>query len=139
MLLLPRTLWALLLLVSLAHAQFQFFEQMFGGGSQQERGHPGSQNVPSDSSRYQQQWEAGGFSMPFWDSDVMPLEKRLLTANQQTAINIYVPALLPACIFHTIAPVHTQMWRRRLNWVRGVPSVYLGVAISKERQRGRLS
>lgn len=53
-----RALWALLLLASLAHAQFQFFEHMFGGGSQQERG-PDSQNMPSDSSRYQKHWEAG--------------------------------------------------------------------------------
>lgn len=54
-----KALWALLLLASVAQAQFQFFEHMFGGGSQQERAQPDSQNVPSDSSRYQRQWESG--------------------------------------------------------------------------------
>lgn len=56
-----RALWAFLLLASLAQAQFQFFEHMFGGGGpQQEHRHAGSQNTPSDSSRYQKQWETGG-------------------------------------------------------------------------------
>ncbi|KAL6232864.1 hypothetical protein BDW75DRAFT_10334 [Aspergillus navahoensis] len=50
-----RTLGALLLLISVAHAQFQFFEHMFGGG--QERQQASQQNVPSDSSRYQSMWE----------------------------------------------------------------------------------
>ncbi|KAL4801576.1 hypothetical protein BDV18DRAFT_74128 [Aspergillus unguis] len=50
-----RSLGALLLLVSVAHAQFQFFEHMFGGG--QERQQNTQQNVPSDSSRYQSMWE----------------------------------------------------------------------------------
>lgn len=52
-----RTLGALLLLISVARAQFQFFEHMFGGG--QERQQASQQNVPSDSSRYQGMWEAG--------------------------------------------------------------------------------
>lgn len=52
-----RSLGALLLLVSVAHAQFQFFEHMFGGG--QERQQHTQQNVPSDSSRYQSMWEGG--------------------------------------------------------------------------------
>ena len=54
-----KALWALLLLASVAQAQFQFFEHMFGGGSQREHANQDSQNVPSDSSRYQRQWEAG--------------------------------------------------------------------------------
>jgi hypothetical protein len=52
---------AFLLLFSLASAQFQFFEQMFQGGQQQQqRQEP--QNVPSDSSWYQQNYENGTFS-----------------------------------------------------------------------------
>ncbi|KGO65314.1 hypothetical protein PITC_015820 [Penicillium italicum] len=51
-----QALWALLLLVSVAQAQFNFFDQMFGGGEQQQRQQQRSQNVPSDSDRYQQMW-----------------------------------------------------------------------------------
>ncbi|KAG9235182.1 hypothetical protein BJ875DRAFT_374819 [Amylocarpus encephaloides] len=44
------------LLLTGANAQFQFFEQMFNGGQQQQqRQEP--QNVPSDSSWYQQNYE----------------------------------------------------------------------------------
>ncbi|KAI9839047.1 MAG: Long chronological lifespan protein 2 [Sclerophora amabilis] len=46
---------ALMLLVSSAHAQFQFFEQMFQGGGQAQEPEP--QNVPSDSQWYQQTFE----------------------------------------------------------------------------------
>jgi hypothetical protein len=50
----------LLLLILPINAQFQFFEQMFGGGG---GGHPGHQhqpqNMPSDSGWYQQQYENG--------------------------------------------------------------------------------
>ncbi|KAL2825902.1 hypothetical protein BDW59DRAFT_145582 [Aspergillus cavernicola] len=49
-----RSLAALLLLISVAHAQFQFFEQMFGGGQGQQAP---EKNVPSDSSRYQSMWK----------------------------------------------------------------------------------
>jgi len=48
----------LLLLASTVTAQFQFFEQMFGGqGGHHQQSQP--QNMPSDSSWYQQQYEAG--------------------------------------------------------------------------------
>ncbi|KAI9041686.1 protein lcl2 [Aspergillus affinis] len=58
-----KTLGALLLLATMAHAQFQFFEHMFGGGGGGggggRQGHQqASQNVPSDSSRYQNSWES---------------------------------------------------------------------------------
>lgn len=59
-----RTLGALLLLVSVAHAQFQFFEQMFGGGGGRQEQQRASQNVPSDSSRYQSMWEGCTYSKP---------------------------------------------------------------------------
>ncbi|CRG87267.1 Phospholipid scramblase family protein C343,06c [Talaromyces islandicus] len=55
-------LWALLLLVSTAQAQFQFFEQMFGGGGH--GGHHGEQEAPSDSSWYQRTWEGGDLLSP---------------------------------------------------------------------------
>ena len=53
------SLWYLLLLATMAQAQFQFFEQMFGGGQQHPGHRQGSQNVPSDSGRYQQMWAQG--------------------------------------------------------------------------------
>lgn len=58
---LRQALWALLLLVSVAQAQFNFFEQMFGGGEQQQR-QQRSQNAASDSGRYQQMWSGSKFS-----------------------------------------------------------------------------
>ncbi|PYH96167.1 hypothetical protein BO71DRAFT_482353 [Aspergillus ellipticus CBS 707.79] len=45
-----------LLLASVAHAQFQFFEHMFGGGGGGGHQQHAAQNAPSDSSRYQSQW-----------------------------------------------------------------------------------
>ncbi|GFF40455.1 hypothetical protein IFM58399_05931 [Aspergillus lentulus] len=50
-----RCLGALLLLASVAQAQFQFFEHMFGG--HQEHHQQNTQNSASDSGRYQQLWE----------------------------------------------------------------------------------
>ena len=47
----------ILLLVARANAQFQFFEQMFQGQQQQQQQAP--QNVPSDSSWYQQNYDNG--------------------------------------------------------------------------------
>ncbi|KAI1263539.1 hypothetical protein F5Y18DRAFT_428808 [Xylariaceae sp. FL1019] len=54
---LPYVLSCLLLglFTSLAHAQFGFFDQMFGGGHQQEQQ---PQNVASDSSFYQQHFDS---------------------------------------------------------------------------------
>jgi hypothetical protein len=48
---------AILLLVLPATAQFQFFEQMFGGNQHHQQAQP--QNMGSDSAWYQQQYEAG--------------------------------------------------------------------------------
>ncbi|MAD84370.1 MAG: hypothetical protein CL912_15505 [Deltaproteobacteria bacterium] len=51
---------ATLLFLSVANAQFQFFEQMFNGqGQQQQQRHQEPQNVPSDSNWYQQNFENG--------------------------------------------------------------------------------
>ncbi|KAH3020557.1 hypothetical protein KXV73_002281 [Aspergillus fumigatus] len=51
-----RCLGALLFLASVAQAQFQFFEHMFGGGHQ-EHHQQNTQNSASNSARYQQLWE----------------------------------------------------------------------------------
>lgn len=56
---LGRALWALSMLVTVAQAQFNFFEHMFGSNQQQQHQQQGSQNVPSDSGRYQNSWRQG--------------------------------------------------------------------------------
>ncbi|OKL64088.1 hypothetical protein UA08_00317 [Talaromyces atroroseus] len=53
-------IWALLLLITSAQAQFQFFEQMFGGGSQQ--GRQQEQEASSDSAWYQKTWDGDMWS-----------------------------------------------------------------------------
>ncbi|KAF2483337.1 hypothetical protein BDY17DRAFT_324081 [Neohortaea acidophila] len=53
---LPALLTALFLFLLPASAQFQFFEQMFNQGGQQQQAQP--QNMGSDSVWYQQQYEA---------------------------------------------------------------------------------
>jgi hypothetical protein len=50
-------------LLGLVSAQFQFFEQFFQGG-QQQQGAQEKQNVPSDSNWYRQNWEGGKFPQP---------------------------------------------------------------------------
>lgn len=52
-----------LLFFTTAQAQFQFFEQMFGGGQQhhESSGHGG--NVPSDSAWYQNAYNGGVYSI----------------------------------------------------------------------------
>ena len=61
-----QALWALLLSASVAQAQFNFFEHMFGGGGQPVR-NQGPQNVPSDSSRYQNMWaQCKSFPLQIW-------------------------------------------------------------------------
>lgn len=57
-----KPLWALLLLASVAQAQFQFFEHMFGGGGggqRQARQQAEPHDGPSDPSWYQNEWENG--------------------------------------------------------------------------------
>jgi hypothetical protein len=56
--LLPSSLVALLSLALTASAQFQFFEQMFGGHQQQAQQ---PQNVGSDSSWWRKNYEQGTF------------------------------------------------------------------------------
>jgi hypothetical protein len=56
-------LYAALLLISVANAQFQFFEQMFNGQPQQHQ-RQAPQNVPSDSRWYQENYENGTVPCP---------------------------------------------------------------------------
>lgn len=51
-------LWFLTLFVAAASAQFQFFDQFFGG-QQQQGGQQEKQNVASDSTWFQQNWQQG--------------------------------------------------------------------------------
>ncbi|KAJ5947514.1 Long chronological lifespan protein 2 [Penicillium verhagenii] len=51
-----QTVWALFMLVAVAQAQFNFFDQMFGNNQQQQGHRQGPQDVPSDSVRYQNSW-----------------------------------------------------------------------------------
>ncbi|KKZ68914.1 hypothetical protein EMCG_00085 [[Emmonsia] crescens] len=51
------TLLGLLFLATGARAQFQFFEQMFGGGQEQQQQDPRGHGVPSDSSWYQRNYD----------------------------------------------------------------------------------
>jgi len=48
---------SLVLLILPTSAQFQFFEHMFGGQQQHQQAQP--QNMPSDASWFQQQYEGG--------------------------------------------------------------------------------
>jgi 2',3'-cyclic-nucleotide 2'-phosphodiesterase (5'-nucleotidase family) len=54
------TLSIIYLFVSAVSAQFQFFDQFFGG-HQQQQAPPEKQNVASDSTWYRQTWEGGEY------------------------------------------------------------------------------
>ena len=60
--LLINILLGLLLLVTTARAQFNFFEQMFGGGGEPEHDDHDQRNVPSDSTWYQKNFENGSYN-----------------------------------------------------------------------------
>lgn len=60
-----KIIWALFLLASVAQAQFQFFEQMFGGGGPRQQ--QPAQDEPSDPSWYQKNWENGEFMSALMD------------------------------------------------------------------------
>ena len=53
------SVWYLALFTAVASAQFQFFDQFFQGQQQQQQGQQEKQNVASDSSWFQQNWQAG--------------------------------------------------------------------------------
>lgn len=56
---LTQTFWALLMVAAVAQAQFGFFDHMFGANQQQAYQQAGTQDVPSDSGRYQNSWRQG--------------------------------------------------------------------------------
>lgn len=90
-------------LISLSTAQFGFFDQMFGGGGggggSQQRGEP--QNVRSDSSWYQAQYEGGTCSI----SSVCQSLVDALTMIQHNARITYALARFLAFTFRIIVPV----------------------------------
>lgn len=61
--------------VGLVSAQFQFFEHLFNQGGQQAQQAQEKQNVPSDSSWYQQNWDGGEFSV--YSSGLLSFPKHL--------------------------------------------------------------
>lgn len=62
-----KTFWAFLLLASVAQAQFQFFEHMFGGGGpRQAQQQQQARDGPSDPSWYQEKWENSMIVLWLW-------------------------------------------------------------------------
>jgi hypothetical protein len=82
-----------------ATAQFGFFDQMFGGGGGHQHQEP--QNVRSDSSWYQAQYEAGTLLNSFAPLNLYPLTLVKLNAHTTSA-----PAPCHAYTSHTTAPAH---------------------------------
>jgi hypothetical protein len=70
---------ATLLLIVGANAQFQFFEQMFNQGGQQQH-HQAPQNVPSDSNWYQENYNSGlsPFYSPIAETPNLPIQVHYL-------------------------------------------------------------
>ena len=141
-----KALWAFLLLATVAQAQFQFFEHMFGGGGggQRQARQEGHQDGPSDSSWYQDKWEngksaniaLGSYRKLADEANISLFSSRRL---QHAAPNIYALILLPAFISHITALVRIRKSKRRLNWAREVLSVSLREGIKREKRRARLN
>lgn len=128
----------MLLLVAMAQAQFQFFEQMFGGHQQhqhQQRDHHETQNVPSDSEWYQQSWAGGKLLLEV----LVKGSLMALTSLQLTAATICAPAPCPASTSLTIVRVRFPTLKRRLSWVREALFACQGGDSNPAKQRGRSS
>lgn len=108
------------LLVSGTNAQFGFFEQMFQGQQQQQA----PQNVPSDSSWYQQNYENGmsielyihlGLSSYLINSIYSPLLRLFMPWHSRYVLHIWPRELLMnlqlAYLFLTTAHVLTHWWK----------------------------
>lgn len=80
-------LLGLLLLSTTARAQFQFFEQMFGGGRDEGQEEQGQKNTPSDSAWYQRNYESGMLLSPIavHFKDYPNLSNGVLTTRPYTA------------------------------------------------------
>jgi hypothetical protein len=101
-------------------AQFGFFDQMFGQQGHQQHQEP--QNVRSDSSWYQAQYEGGMFSN-FNPHPIPLLVLRRVNGNQHNAHTTSVPARCPACTSHTTVPARGRASKIKLNWEMALRSV----------------
>lgn len=136
-------IWAFLMLVAVAQAQFNFFEHMFGANQQQHQ-QQGSQNVPSDSGRYQHSWRQGESRCSFGSMKCCPLGHQLFTDpgyfwSQLNAATICVPEPSHASPFPTTVHAHTPMLKKKSNWERGVLSACLRADSKLARRHVRSS
>lgn len=113
-------LFALLGTVS---AQFNFFEQMFGGqggggGGGHHHHQQQQQNAPSDSSWYRSQVDRGTKGQkPNWECNRV---SRLTTIQtQHTAKTTSAQTRSRACTSHTTAPAHGPATRTSSSWRMG--------------------
>lgn len=141
-----QAIWAFFLLVSVAQAQFNFFDHMFGGNQQQAQQNQGAQNVPSDSGRYQKMWQQCKRTLDFSTRKLSKLLKvviaQLLTNIyylQPNAVTIFARELLPACISHTTALARILTSKRKLSLEKEVRSVFLREDSRLVRQHARLN
>lgn len=122
-------IWALVLMVSVAQAQFNFFEHMFGANQQQQQHQQGSQNVPSDSGRYQSMWRQGKLLFVSYSADPSPLKSRLFVDHeclflQRNAATIFAPEPSRVSASHITAHAHTPMSKKRSSSEKAAQSAY---------------
>jgi hypothetical protein len=94
-------------------AQFGFFDQMFGNQGHQQHQEP--QNVRSDSSWYQAQYE-GGMSQII----IHLLVLLRINDNKPNAHTTSAPVRCPACISHTTVPARGRASKIKPNWAMGL-------------------
>lgn len=130
-------LFALLGTVS---AQFNFFEQMFGGqggggGGGHHHHQQQQQNAPSDSSWYRSQVDRGIPSQTSIHSErkltTIPLQPTARTTSAQTRS--------PACTSHTTAPAHGPATRTSSSWRTASASAFQREGSRPGRLLGRSS
>jgi len=122
----------LLLFVLPTFAQFQFFEQMFNQGGQQQQQ---AQNAASDSSWYKQQYEAGMSLQQACYANIW-LTRHV---QQYTATNTSVPLPYHVYISPTTVLVATPKSRTRSSWTMEVWCAYQKEVTKLARLQGRLS
>jgi hypothetical protein len=110
------SLAALSLWLLTAHAQFGFFDQMFGGQQQQQQQQQ-QQNVRSDSAWYQTQYENGKFSLFSLriPSSSFSSTHKLTTLKQLPARTTFAPARSRASRSRTTVPARGRRQRTRLS------------------------
>ena len=99
-----------------AHAQFQFFEQMFQGGGQQQQ-HQQPQNVASDSQWYQQTYESGRIRLSISSVIIKFLSQLIATTTYVQEHWLVFTSLI-------IAHVLGLPWKTKSNWGKEVQSVF---------------